>query len=149
MNMTTESDAAKSHAPGSLSTSPNPGGKRMWAWLLVVVIVLGVGFFFLQRRAKAQSNNKSKNNKGQNDAVPIVTDMVKKGDIGVYINALGTVTPVYTDTVTARVTGQIMQVYYQEGQMVHKGDPLLQIDPRPYEVQLSQAEGQYQHDLGL
>jgi multidrug efflux system membrane fusion protein len=74
---------------------------------------------------------------------------VRKGDIGVYINALGTVTPVYTDTITSRVQGEIVDVYYREGQSVHKGDPLLDIDPRPYQAQLTQVEGQLAHDQAL
>ncbi|MGO9641402.1 MAG: efflux RND transporter periplasmic adaptor subunit [Candidatus Acidiferrales bacterium] len=81
--------------------------------------------------------------------VPIVTATTHKGDIGVYITALGTVTPVYTVTVTSRVQGQIMQVYYREGQLVHKGDALLDIDQRPYQAQLTQVEGQLAHDQAV
>jgi multidrug efflux system membrane fusion protein len=82
-------------------------------------------------------------------AVPIQTTAARKGDIGVYVNALGTVTPVYTVTVTARVQGEIMNVYYREGQIVHKGDPLLDIDPRPYEAAVTQAEGQLARDQAM
>ncbi len=71
--------------------------------------------------------------------MPITTAPAKKGDIGVYVEALGTVTPVYTVTVTSRVQGEIMKVYYKEGQMVNKGDPLLDIDPRPYQAALTQS----------
>jgi multidrug efflux system membrane fusion protein len=70
----------------------------------------------------------------------------RKGDMGIYVNALGTVTPVYTVTVKTRVDGQLMNVYYREGQVVNRGDLLAQIDPRPYEVQLAQAEGQLARD---
>jgi multidrug efflux system membrane fusion protein len=69
--------------------------------------------------------------------------------MGVYINALGTVTPVYTVTVTSRVQGEITNVYYREGQLVHKNDPLLEIDPRPYQAALTQAEGQLAHDQAV
>jgi multidrug efflux system membrane fusion protein len=82
-------------------------------------------------------------------AVPVVTATARKGDIGVYINALGTVTPVYTVTVKSRVDGRLMAVNYREGQMVHKGDPLVEIDPRPYQAQLTQAQGQYERDKAL
>ncbi len=71
---------------------------------------------------------------------------VQQGDIGVYINALGTVTPVYSVTVTSRVTGELMEVHYREGQIVHKGDLLAVIDPRPYQATVTQAEGQLARD---
>jgi multidrug efflux system membrane fusion protein len=79
----------------------------------------------------------------------VSTATAKQGDIGVYIDALGTVTPVYTVTVTSRVQGQITKVYYHEGQMVKKGDALLEIDPRPYEAAVTQAEGALAHDQAL
>jgi len=81
--------------------------------------------------------------------VPVSTSTVRKGDIGVYVSGLGTVTPIYTVSVTSRVQGQIVAIHYTEGQMVHKGDPLVDIDPRPYEAQLSQTEGQLAHDEAL
>jgi len=81
--------------------------------------------------------------------VPVQTATVREGDIGVYVNGLGTVTPVYTVSVTSRVQGQIMAIHYREGQMVRKGDPLIDIDPRPYEAQLSQVQGQLSHDEAL
>jgi len=73
----------------------------------------------------------------------------RAGDIGNYIEALGTVTPVNTVSVTSRVEGQIMDVRYTEGQMVHKGDPLVDIDPRPYQATLTQMEGQLARDQAV
>ena len=67
-------------------------------------------------------------------------------DIGVYVKALGTVTPLNTVSVTARVAGQIAKVEYQEGQLVHVGDPLVDIDPAPYQAAVTQAEGQLARD---
>ena len=64
--------------------------------------------------------------------VPVTVATATKGSIGVYLDAIGTVTPVYTDNVTAQVTGVITAVHYREGQTVHKGDPLIDIDSRPY-----------------
>ena len=75
-------------------------------------------------------------------AVPVVTGVAHRGDIGVYFTGLGTVTPLQTVTVKTRVDGQLMAVHYQEGQAIKKGDPLLDIDPRPFQVQLAQAQGQ-------
>jgi len=81
--------------------------------------------------------------------VPVVAAKTGKGDIGVYITGLGAVTPIYTVTVKSRVDGQLMRVLYKEGDIVHQGDLLVEIDPRPYQVQLTQAEGQQIRDQAL
>ena len=80
---------------------------------------------------------------------PVVAVRVRKGDIGVYYPGLGTVTPIYTVTVRSRVDGQLMKIYYHEGDIVRAGDKLVEIDPRPFQVQLEQAEGQLMRDRAL
>jgi len=141
---TTLSTQTKPPAP-----SVAPGGKRrVWLWVIaVLVLAAAAAFLYYQRQAmeqeqKAKSNNESK-------PVPVTAAKVASGAMGIYVEALGTVTPVYTVAVTSRVQGQIMEVHYREGQMVHKGDPLLEIDPRPYQAALTQAEGQLAHDTAL
>ncbi len=120
-----------------------------WVWLLIAAIVLVGGFiYYRHRQAAAEAAAKAKAAQ-QPRAVPIVTATAKKGDIGVYVEALGAVTPVYTVNVTSRVQGQVMNVYYKEGQMVRKGQPLLEIDPRPFQAALTQVEGQLEHDQAL
>jgi multidrug efflux system membrane fusion protein len=79
-------------------------------------------------------------------SLAISTVSVRAGDIGVYVNALGTVTPFSTVSLTARVAGQIAKVEYQEGQIVHVGDPLVDIDPTPFQAAVTQAEGQLARD---
>ena len=81
--------------------------------------------------------------------IPVTYATATKGSIGVYLDAIGTVTPTYTDQVTAQVTGVITQVHYREGQYVHKGDPLIDIDDRPYQAQLEQAQGALERDQNL
>jgi multidrug efflux system membrane fusion protein len=81
--------------------------------------------------------------------VAITVSVAKKGSIGVYLDAIGTVTPVYTVNVTAQVSGVVTAVHYLEGQMVQKGDPLVDIDPRPYEAQVLQAEGTLERDMNV
>jgi multidrug efflux system membrane fusion protein len=81
--------------------------------------------------------------------VTALTVMSKMGDIGVYQEAIGTVTPVYTASITSQATGQITAVHYHEGQIVTKGTPLVDIDPRPYLATLKQAEGTLQRDQQL
>jgi multidrug efflux system membrane fusion protein len=81
-----------------------------------------------------------------NAAVTITSATAQKGNIGVYLNAIGTVTPVYTDSITSQVTGLIVTVSYRESQLVHKGDPLVDIDPRSYAATLLQAQGALERD---
>ena len=73
--------------------------------------------------------------------INITTVTATKGDIGVYLDAIGTVTPVYTDSITRQVGGLVIAVHYKEGQLVNKGDPLIEIDSRPYLAMLLQAQG--------
>lgn len=77
----------------------------------------------------------------------MVTTQAKLGDLQRYLSAIGTVTPIATVTVQSRVAGQIMAVNFREGQIVKQGQLLVQIDPRPYQVQLEQARGQLARDM--
>ena len=98
--------------------------------------------------AAAGSVPPSKGKKG-GGAVPVVAVKARKSNIGVYINGLGNVTPIYTDMVKSRVDGELMEVHFKEGDTVHKGDLLIEIDPRPYQVALEQAEGQKARDEAI
>lgn len=82
-------------------------------------------------------------------AVPVGVATAAKGEIPIVLRALGTVTPLQTVNVKTQITGQLTEVYFQEGQMVKKGELLAQVDPRPYEVALQQAIGQQQRDEAL
>jgi len=81
--------------------------------------------------------------------IPVSAGVAKTGDINIYLDALGTVTPVYTVTLTSRVAGELTAVLYKEGQMVKKNDLLAVIDPRPYQALLVQAQGQLARDQAL
>ena len=121
--------------------------RRRGRWILFVLLLLGgvIGVFIFQRQEKAATDRPPPAQVG----VSISTAVAVKGDIGVYINALGTVTPLSTVTVISRVDGQLMSVNYREGQMVRKGDVLVEIDPRPFQALLTQAEGQLARDKAL
>ena len=79
----------------------------------------------------------------------ITTAQSTTGNINIYDNSLGTVTPLNTVTLYSQITGRVLSVHYKEGQLVHKGDPLVDIDPRPYEATLSQARGSLQQAQGV
>jgi len=134
----------------------NEKPKKSWlAWIVLLLVVLAVGGYFLSKRGTATTSDASpkaagKKGRGAGGPIPVSAEKVKQGDMGVYISdILGTVTPVYTVSITSRVAGQLMQVSYREGQMVHKGDVLAVIDPGPYNAALEQAEGQLQRDQAL
>jgi membrane fusion protein, multidrug efflux system len=134
----------------SVSDSTKPRlrfGGRWWAWLALVLFLGTIPIFGVQRHLLWQSQRSHAGPAVR--AVPITTAVVRKGDLGSYITALGTVTPVYTVNVTTRVDGEIIAVNYREGQMVHKGDSLIEIDPRPYQAQLLQYQGQLGRDQAL
>jgi len=78
-----------------------------------------------------------------------MTATAQKGDIGIYLDSIGTVTPIYTSSITSQVNGIVTAVHYKEGQIVHKGDPLIDIDDRSYRATLLQAQGTLERDEGL
>ena len=81
--------------------------------------------------------------------ITVTSATAQNGNIGVYLDAIGTVTPVYTASITSQVTGQVVAVHYTEGQRVNKGDPLVDIDSRPYRATLLQAQGALERDQNV
>jgi multidrug efflux system membrane fusion protein len=127
-----------------------PARRRHWAvWVAALCLLCGAGYLLSQRAPSGQKGSTRKGGRQGLAAIPVAVDTVRQGNIGVYINALGTVTPVYTVTVTSRVVGELREVHYREGQMVHKGDLLALIDPRPYQAVLTQAQGQLARDQAV
>ena len=82
-------------------------------------------------------------------AAPVVATRARRGNIPVYFSTIGSVTPIYTTVLQSRVVGELMTVNYKEGDLVKKGDLLMEIDPRPFQVQLDQAEAQLAKDQAV
>ena len=125
---------------------PKHKSGHRWVWVFALVLI-GITAFFSIRAEDRQSQ--SKKVKSGPPPVPISTSTAEQGDIGIYLEGLGTVTPVYTVNLTSRVQGQILKVNYKEGQTVNAGDSLLEIDPRPYEAAQMQAAGQLARDQAI
>jgi multidrug efflux system membrane fusion protein len=119
------------------------------AGLLVIAIVAGAVVWYMARTPGNAPAGKGRGGSGSNAALPVVAAPARKGNIDVYIDALGTVTPRNTVVVHTRVDGQLMSVAFREGQNVKSGDLLAQLDPRPFEVMLTQANGTMAHDQAL
>jgi multidrug efflux system membrane fusion protein len=112
---------------------------------IALLLIFGVGFFLVLRHhddtAKA-----AKSPKGGGGPITVTTVTAQKGDIGVYLDSIGTITPVYTASITSQVNGIVIAVHYTEGQIVQKGDALIDIDPRTYQATLLQAQGTLDRD---
>ena len=145
--------------PGRPAAARRRGlGRGWWISGLVLLLILMAVIYYVTGQKEAQNEARQQHSRIQ----PVVASKAWKGDIGVTKDGLGSVTPLYSVTVKTRVDGQLMQVYFKEGQMVNgpttlpgnppitkPGDPLVDIDPRPYQAQLDQAEGQLVHDEAL
>src|SRR6266700_333098 len=142
--------------PGTRSTATTaPAKSRLWPWILVLAAIVVGGWFYRSSRNASQAAdppaagaaNKSKGGPSAGSfVVPVVVATAQRGDLPVYFNGLGTVTAFNTVTVRSRVDGQLISVAFKEGQFVHEGDVLAQIDPRPFQVLLAQALGQLAKD---
>lgn len=143
-------------APHQLPPGPIPGRvehpeqKRVpkkrshwWVWLLFLLIIVAGVYFWRHRAKEAEAASKKQ---GPPPPIPVVVVKAQTGDIGVYFTGLGAVTPINTVTVKSRVDGQLMRVLYKEGDLVQEGALLVELDPRPFEVALTQAEGQLLRD---
>ncbi|HEX9023770.1 MAG TPA: MdtA/MuxA family multidrug efflux RND transporter periplasmic adaptor subunit [Geobacteraceae bacterium] len=131
------------------SPQKSPAYKRWWFVAISICIIVLAGYFYYSGTNKPASSAAKKGVSPPQRSVPVVTVPARKGDVGVYLTGLGTVTPLNTVTVKSRVDGQLMKVLFREGQVVKSGQLLAQIDPRPFQVQLTQAEGQMARDQAL
>ncbi|HTT07180.1 MAG TPA: MdtA/MuxA family multidrug efflux RND transporter periplasmic adaptor subunit [Gammaproteobacteria bacterium] len=115
-------------------------------WVIVIALALAALGWFIRPSEKPHPSG---GRFATNGPVPVVVTEAKKGDIDITLQELGTVTPLANVTVRTQINGQLAQIAFQEGQMVKEGDFLAQIDPRPYELSLKQAQGALEHDMAL
>jgi multidrug efflux system membrane fusion protein len=125
------------------------GGLRVLIWVIVLVVFGLLIWWVLQRKPAAPAAGGGGRRGAGGGPVTLTTATAHEGSIGVYIDAIGTVTPVHTVTVNSQVTGTITQVLYKESQMVRQGQQLIQIDPRPFQANVLNAQGALDRDTNL
>jgi multidrug efflux system membrane fusion protein len=135
--------------PGQSPEDSTKKRRHLWIWVIILLVFAFLFWWVWKQHSASATPPGGGRGAGAGGTVAITTATAKKGSIGVYLNAIGTVTPTYTDSITAQVTGVITAVHYREGQDVRKGDPLLDIDSRQYEAQLAQAQGALDRDQNL
>jgi membrane fusion protein, multidrug efflux system len=137
------------------ATPPGSGKpkKRGLVWAVFLLTVAGVAGYAVWRAGQPVAPQRGQGGggpgRGPTGPVPVVVAKVARTSIPVYLNGLGNVSPYYTVTVKSRVDGQIMKVDFNEGDLVKQGQVLIEIDPRPYQVQLEMGEGTMAHDQAL
>ncbi len=142
-------------------SAPRPATRKPvagWLWFLLVLAIAGGSYYHYERYKERQAQEEAQKKaadakkgfgKGMGGPTPVVAIPARQGRINVYLEGLGTVTPLRTVTVRSRVEGQLMRVHFREGQTVEQGQLLAEIDPRPFQVMLKQAEGQLARDQAL
>ncbi|HXA64847.1 MAG TPA: MdtA/MuxA family multidrug efflux RND transporter periplasmic adaptor subunit [Bryobacteraceae bacterium] len=145
------------YPPGKPPSKPR---KRGFIWFFFLVIVIGVTAYAVWRasqpglipqtnQGKGGGRGKGGRGGGAGGALPVAVAAARSGSVPIYLVGLGNVTAFYTVTVKSRVDGQLMKVNFQEGELVKEGQVLCEIDPRPFQVMLAQAEGTLAHDQAL
>ncbi|MGA3293359.1 MAG: MdtA/MuxA family multidrug efflux RND transporter periplasmic adaptor subunit [Candidatus Acidiferrales bacterium] len=138
------SDPGARTGPGAPEGGSAPR-RHTWVWVVIVLLLIAAGIVLYRMHSSSQAASKSKDSSTQTVSVGVTT--VQQRDVPFYLTGLGSVTAYNTVTVHTRVDGQIMQVFFKEGQFVREGDVLIEIDPRPYQVALDQAQGQLAKDV--
>jgi multidrug efflux system membrane fusion protein len=135
-----------------LPAPPPPSSRsklvRIIVWI-VLLLVFALGFFLVLRHHDDTTKGAAPRRGLGGGPVTLTTATAQKGNIGVYLDSIGTVTPVYTASITSQVTGPVIAVRFKEGQIVRRGDPLIEIDPRPFEATLLQAQGMLERDQAV
>ncbi len=161
MNNTPSPNMTENKTAGQAGAKPS----RWWLWLLIAAVIAVAAYFYFKPSGDAtgkgdpQAGQSGAGGKGAGGrrggaggaggAPVVVAATAKTGDIAVYLDGLGAVTPLATVTIKTHVDGELMKVLFTEGQVVKQGQLIAVVDPRPYQVQLEQAEGTMAHDQAL
>ncbi|HEX7811759.1 MAG TPA: MdtA/MuxA family multidrug efflux RND transporter periplasmic adaptor subunit [Burkholderiales bacterium] len=159
-NLTNEENPPLTSSPPPTERPRTRPGKsllpRPWVWVLVLCLLGAGAWYYFSGKSQSAVRQGGKTAAGQtrggieaNRPTPVATATAKSGDINIYLNGLGTVTPLNTVTVRSRVEGELNRILFREGQVVKQGELLAEIDPRAFQVQLAQAEGQMARDVAL
>ena len=143
------SNPAHPNDPEKLMLKPAADRKRRgWLWLVAALAILFVigGIFLLRHRARPETQSTGRRGGSGAATIMVSPATAQTGDIGIYVNALGVVTPLNTVSVKSRVDGQLLKVNYQEGQLVNAGDLLVEIDPAPFQAALDQTVAKRNQD---
>jgi membrane fusion protein, multidrug efflux system len=124
-------------------------GVRILVWVIILALFGLLFWWVMHRKAAPAAAGGGGRRAAAGGTVTLNVRTAKKGSIGVYLDAIGTVTPVYTTTLISQVTGVITDVHYREGQLVHRGETLIQIDPRQYAANVLAAQGALDRDTNL
>jgi multidrug efflux system membrane fusion protein len=147
-----EMPAPAPHTTRPPSPPKNRSGAR-WIWLIVIVLMGAGAYLYWSRSGSPQdtqaANKPGADQKSNSGTIPVVATRTRRGNIGVYFTGLGAVTPINTVTVKTRVDGELVNVLYHEGDIVQKGDLMMEVDPRPFQAQLEQYEGQLVRDQAI
>ncbi|MGA2984016.1 MAG: efflux RND transporter periplasmic adaptor subunit [Terriglobia bacterium] len=127
---------------------PRHRGLHVAMWILLLLLIVAVPLLLILHH-RAEAKKEAAAAKRVTPGISITSATAQKGNIGVYLDAIGTVTPVYTDSITSQVNGLVLAVHYAEGQRLRKDDPLVDIDPRPYQASLLQAQGALERDQNV
>src|SRR5207245_296150 len=132
--------------PEAQVTAVPARSRRTWLWVLALAVLCLGGYGLLGRKNRGLAGGGDPAQATGARGVPVAAAPARRGDVPIYLSGLGSVVAFNTVTVKSRVDGTLDRVAFREGQFVHEGDLLAEIDPRPFRMQLEQAEGQMARD---
>ncbi len=140
---------AEPDAPRAPNRPERPKKRRRWVWIVLLTIFALAFFLILRHKPGGGAAQQTQARHGKGGTVTLNAAQAHSGEMAIKLQAIGTVTPTYTASITSQVTGKILAVHYAEGQTVRRGDPLIDIDPRPYQATLDTAQGTLLRDQGV